>query len=82
MAGPFLIARGEVQPQIPTNALLSVTRVIVDSAVNGRIEMTAGGSPSESTDIPAGNTVLERRFGGVFLAIKNLGAQTITVRTE
>jgi len=82
MAGPFDLRSGEVQPQIPTNAFFAATRVNVFSQIEGRVQMTAGGSPPETSDIPAGHTVLERNFGGVLLAIQNLGNAPITVFTE
>lgn len=82
MAGPFILGRGQTQFQIPTNAFLSVTRLTIESPVSGAIEMTAGGSPAESDSIAAGVTVLERRFGGVLLAVTNLGPETIRLTTE
>lgn len=81
MAGPFNLNANETQFQIPTN-LFSSTTVIVTSPVNGSIEMTAGGSASEASDIHAGVTEFVRQFGGVFLAVKNQSAQPISIETR
>lgn len=81
MAGPFRLAPNEVQSQIPTWALGKETVVNVDCAVDGLFEMTAGGSPSETTSVKAGSNEFSRNFGGVLLAVKNLTNGDITVTT-
>ena len=81
MAGPFTLSPNQIQFQIPTN-LFTSTKVIVTSPANGAIEMTAGGSASESSAFHAGVTEFSRNFGGVLLAVKNQGSQTIQVETK
>ncbi|MCU0535556.1 MAG: hypothetical protein MUD14_16825 [Hydrococcus sp. Prado102] len=82
MAGPFRLAPQEVQYNIPTWHWPHNTTVIVDAAVNGSVEMKAGGSPPETTSINPGNNQFSRSFGGVLLAVKNLSPADITVSTH
>ena len=81
MAGPFQLAPEEVQGGIPTN-LLTSTVVTVECSRGGLFEMTAGGSPTEVSQIGAGRTEYGRGFGGVLLAVKNRtpGEMTVTTR--
>lgn len=80
-AGPLVLGPGELQTQIPTN-LFTSTNVIIDSPFEGAVEMRAGLSEPEFTEIKAGRTVLQRQFGGVFLAITNKSDASISVTTE
>lgn len=81
-AGPFRIAPQEVQPSIPTWGFGRHTKVIVHCRADGNFEMTAGGAPTEVNYCRQGRNEFERNFGGVYLAIKNLTVEDITVYTE
>jgi hypothetical protein len=82
MAGPFSLAPGETQTQIPTFILGKITHVVVNCQVAGNIELHAGGSLAETDQCNAGNNEFDRNFGGVFLAVKNDTSGTVTVSTH
>ena len=75
--GPLELGPGELQTQIPTNLFVST-----DSPFAGAVELRAGLSEPETTEIKAGRTRLRRQFGGVFLAITNKSDESISVTTE
>ena len=79
--GPLELGPGELQTQIPTNLFVS-TDVIIDSPFAGAVELRAGLSEPETTEIKAGRTRLRRQSGGVFLAITNKSDESISVTTE
>jgi hypothetical protein len=82
MAGPYKIAPNAVAYEIPTWGFGRDTVVEVDATARGFVEMTAGGSPPESTSVAIGPNSFNRNFGGVFLAVKNLTPGEITVTTR
>jgi hypothetical protein len=82
MAGPFSLAPGETQTQIPTFILGKKTAVVVNCSVAGNIELHAGGSLSETDSCKVGSNEFDRNFGGVFLAVKNDTSGNITVSTH
>ena len=82
MAGPFSLAPGETQTQIPTFILGRKTAVVVNCTVAGNIELHAGGSLAETDSCQAGNNEFDRNFAGVFLAVKNDTSGNITVSSH
>jgi hypothetical protein len=81
-AGPFRIAPQETKYGIPTWGAGRHTKIIVHCKADGRFDMTAGGSATEVNTCRPGRNEYERNFGGVYLAIKNMTAEDITVYTE
>ncbi|GAA3170002.1 MULTISPECIES: hypothetical protein [Streptomyces] len=82
MAGPYGLAPNEVKGGIPTWAGGRETTVKVECEADGRFEMTAGGSPTETSDVKKGSNEFKRGFGGVTLSVKNLTDKNMTVSTE
>jgi hypothetical protein len=82
LAGPFSLAPGETQTQIPTFILGKKTHVVVNCTVAGNIELHAGGSLAETDQCNVGNNEFDRNFGGVFLAVKNDTSGNLTVTTH
>jgi hypothetical protein len=82
MAGPFSLAPGETQTQIPTFILGRKTHVVVNCTVAGNIELRAGGSLPETDSCVVGDNDFTRDFAGVFVAVKNNTSGNITVSTH
>jgi hypothetical protein len=82
MAGPFSLAPGETQRDLPTFILGRTTHVVVNCQVAGNIELRAGASQPETDSCQVGDNSFDRSFGGVLLAVTNHTSANITVSTH
>jgi hypothetical protein len=82
MAGPFSLAPGETQRDIPTFILGKTTHVVVNCQTAGSIELRAGASQPETDQCQVGDNDFGRSFAGVLLAVTNHTSANITVTTH